>query len=102
MQRHEGDSFRLKPSWTQLKLTSNTTHSGVGYYAPAARTTLNPGVFLCSPPNLVTGKTPRPLLILGLRAGAFRHSTGDFLSDKYIWKVQMNITPNMYRHWNTS
>jgi hypothetical protein len=29
-----------------LKL--NTSHSGVGYYAPAARTTLNPCVFLCS------------------------------------------------------
>jgi hypothetical protein len=29
-----------------LKL--NTSHSGVGYYAPAARTTLNPFVFLCS------------------------------------------------------
>jgi hypothetical protein len=28
-----------------LKL--NTSHSGVGYYAPAARTTLNPCVFLC-------------------------------------------------------
>jgi hypothetical protein len=27
---------------------SNTSHSGVGYYAPAARTTLNPCVFLCS------------------------------------------------------
>jgi hypothetical protein len=29
-----------------LKL--NTSHSGVGYYAPVARTTLNPCVFLCS------------------------------------------------------
>jgi hypothetical protein len=29
-----------------LKL--KTSHSGVGYYAPAARTTLNPCVFLCS------------------------------------------------------
>jgi hypothetical protein len=26
----------------------NSTHSGVGYYAPAARTTLNPRVFMCS------------------------------------------------------
>jgi hypothetical protein len=26
----------------------NISHSGVGYYAPAARTTLNPCVFLCS------------------------------------------------------
>jgi hypothetical protein len=29
-----------------LKL--NTSHSGVGYYAPAARTTLNSRVFMCS------------------------------------------------------
>jgi hypothetical protein len=32
----------------QLNLSSNTSHNGVGYYAPAARTTLNPCVFLCS------------------------------------------------------
>jgi hypothetical protein len=38
-------------SKAQLKLTSNTTHSGVGYYAPAARTTLNPSVFLCVHPS---------------------------------------------------
>jgi hypothetical protein len=34
-----------------LRLSSfhnNPTHSGVGYYAPAARTTLNPRVFLRS------------------------------------------------------
>jgi hypothetical protein len=30
-----------------LKL--NTSHSGVGCYAPLARTTLNPYVFMCSP-----------------------------------------------------
>jgi hypothetical protein len=29
------------------KLSSNTSQSGVGCYAPAARTTLNPCVFLC-------------------------------------------------------
>jgi hypothetical protein len=28
--------------------TLNTTHNGVGYYAPAARTTLDLGVFVCS------------------------------------------------------
>jgi hypothetical protein len=39
------DSFRLK-------LTSNTTHNGVGYYAPAAQTTLNPCVFLCVHPPI--------------------------------------------------
>jgi hypothetical protein len=42
-----------------LKL--NTSHSGVGYYAPAARTTLNPCVFLCSFIAKQTGKTLRPL-----------------------------------------
>jgi hypothetical protein len=59
-----------------LKL--NTSHSGVGYYAPAARTTLNPCVFLCSSRFHVAGKTLRPLLILGFRAGAFRHPTREF------------------------
>jgi hypothetical protein len=29
-------------------LMLNTSHSGVGYYTPAARTTLNSCVFLCS------------------------------------------------------
>jgi hypothetical protein len=36
-------NLRLTSSY---KLTSNTSHSGVGCYAPAARTTLNPRVFL--------------------------------------------------------
>jgi hypothetical protein len=62
-----------------LKL--NTSHSGVGYYALAARTTLNPSVFLCSFIAYQTSKTLRPLLILGFRAGAFRHPARDFLSD---------------------
>jgi hypothetical protein len=44
----KAQSLGLDPSHTrQLKLSSNTTHSGVGYYAPAARTTLNSCVFLC-------------------------------------------------------
>jgi hypothetical protein len=38
-------NLRLTSSY---KPTSNTSHSGVGCYAPAARTTLNPCVFLCS------------------------------------------------------
>jgi hypothetical protein len=59
-----------------LKL--NTSHNGVGYYAPAARTTLNPCVFLCSSRLHPAGKTLRPLLILGFRAGAFRHLGGEF------------------------
>jgi hypothetical protein len=41
------------PQETQTQFTSsykiNTSHSGVGCHAPAARTTLNPCVFLCSP-----------------------------------------------------
>jgi hypothetical protein len=44
-----------------LKL--NTSNSGVGYYTPAARTTLNPCVFLCSSRFHLTVKTLRPLLI---------------------------------------
>jgi hypothetical protein len=35
-------------------------------------------VFLCSSRIHLAGKTLRPLLILGFRAGAFRHPAGDF------------------------
>jgi hypothetical protein len=59
-----------------LKL--NTSHSGVGYYAPVARTTLNLCVFLYSSRSHLASKTLRPLLILGFRAGAFRHPAGEF------------------------
>jgi hypothetical protein len=42
-------NLRLTQTLTSsYKLSSNTSHSGVGCYAPAARTTLNPYVFLCS------------------------------------------------------
>jgi hypothetical protein len=69
------------------KLTSNTSHSGVGYYAPAARTTLNPCVFLSSSRSFRrSSKTPKPLLISGFRAGALRHPVGDLLSD--IWRAR--------------
>jgi hypothetical protein len=69
---------------SSYKLTSNTYHSGVGYYAPAARTTLNPCVFLSSSRSFQrSSKTPKPLLISGFRAGALRHPTGDLLSDTY-------------------
>jgi hypothetical protein len=61
-----------------LKLRLSTTHSGVGYYAPVARTTLNSCVFLCSSRVHLAGKTLRPLLILGFRAAAFRHPAGEF------------------------
>jgi hypothetical protein len=67
-----------------LKL--NTSHSGVGYYALVARTTLNPCVFLCSFIAYQRSKTLRPLLILEFRAGAFRHPAEDFLSD--IWHAR--------------
>jgi hypothetical protein len=41
-------NLRLTQSLTSsYKLSSNTSHRGVGCYAPAARTTLNPCVFLC-------------------------------------------------------
>jgi hypothetical protein len=80
----EAQSFRshLRLAST-YKLTSNTSHSGVGYYAPAARTTLNPCVFLSSSRLLqLSSRTPKPLLILGFRAGALHHPDGDLLSDK--------------------
>jgi hypothetical protein len=68
--------LRLASSY---KLTSNISHSGVGYYAPAARTTLNPCVFLSSSQR--SSKTPKLILISGFRAGALRHPAGDLLSD---------------------
>jgi hypothetical protein len=62
--------FRLAYSY---KLTSNTSHSGVWYYAQAARTTLNPSVFLSSSrSSQQSSKMPKPLLISGFRAGALR------------------------------
>jgi hypothetical protein len=42
-------NLRLASSY---KPSSNTSHSGVGYYASAARTTLNPRVFLSTAPSL--------------------------------------------------
>jgi hypothetical protein len=76
--------LRLASSY---KLTSNTSHSGVGYYPPAARTTLNSCVFLSSSRSFQrSSKTPKPLLISGFRAGALRHPAGDLLSD--IWRTR--------------
>jgi hypothetical protein len=49
--RHKADSLRLSGSQVHTSSQAhrlNTTHSGVGYYAPAARTTLNPCVLVCS------------------------------------------------------
>jgi hypothetical protein len=51
MQRYKIYTLRPKSSKTQLKLSRNTTHSGVGYYAPAARTTLNSCVFIPTSSN---------------------------------------------------
>jgi hypothetical protein len=78
-----GHNLRLASSY---KPSSNTSHSGVGYYAPAARTTINPCVFLCTAPLHQSSETPKPLLISGLRAGALRHPAGDLLSD--IWRAR--------------
>jgi hypothetical protein len=51
----KGEARDARPSARQTlsssyKLPSNTSHSGVGYYAPAARTTLNPRVLSCVDP----------------------------------------------------
>jgi hypothetical protein len=52
-------------------------------------------VFLCSFLHLATSKTLRPLLILGFRAGALRHPTGDFLSDMHIYYSLHSIDCNL-------
>ena len=46
MRRCNTNSFRLS------NFHSNTSYSGVGYYAPAARTTLNPRVLSCVHPPI--------------------------------------------------
>jgi hypothetical protein len=81
MRRYKDRSnLRLTQTLTSsYKLSSNTSHSGVGCYAPVARTTLNPGVLFAF--FQLTSKTLRPLLILGFRAGALCHPFGDLLSD---------------------
>jgi hypothetical protein len=48
MRCYKGQAHLDPSDSRQLKLSSNTSHSGVGYYAPVARTTLNPSMFLCS------------------------------------------------------
>jgi hypothetical protein len=49
MRRYKADPVlgSLRHSRVHTSSRSNTSHSGVGYYAPAARTTLNPCVLLC-------------------------------------------------------
>jgi hypothetical protein len=110
-QRYKGCSLRLKFSQANLDLGShtltqthkfiqalklNTTHSGVGYYASAARTTLNPCVFLCSSRIHLAGKTLRPLLILGFRAGAFRLPAREFPLRQTSSHIAQNNTGNKY------
>jgi hypothetical protein len=78
-------NLRLASSY---KPSSNTSHSGVGYYALAAQTTLTPRVFLCSAPSLhQSSETPKSLLISRLRAGALRHPAGDLLSDNAVNRI---------------
>jgi hypothetical protein len=49
MRRYKASNLRLTQTLTSsYKRSSNTSHSGVGCYAPVVRTTLNPCVFLCS------------------------------------------------------
>jgi hypothetical protein len=78
---------------SSYKLSSNTSHSGVGCYAPVARTILNPCAFLCFFPLFqLTSETPRPLLILGFRAGALCHPAGDLLSNSmYLCRLLKQI-----------
>jgi hypothetical protein len=73
-----GRTFRPNSDSELSSFHSNPTHSGVGYYALAARTTLNPRVFLSSLFIYQQAKRLSPLLILGFRAGALRHPAGEF------------------------
>jgi hypothetical protein len=60
---------RKEPQWSRVLRSDGLNHSKLLC------------AFVCSSTNLVTGKTLRPLLFLGFRAGAFHHPAGDFLSD---------------------
>jgi hypothetical protein len=76
--RYKTHSLRCSQAHRFTQTLIQYTHIGVGYYAPAAWTTLNPCVFLCSSRIHLAGKTLRPLLILGFREGAFHHPAGEF------------------------
>jgi hypothetical protein len=73
-QVHTSSQAQYNTQWSRVLCSGGPNHS-----KPLR-------VLMCSSPNLVTGKTLRPLLILGFRAGAFRHPAGDFLSD--IWRTR--------------
>jgi hypothetical protein len=77
-QRYKGQA--LKHTDTDSIHSQYILHTvEVGYYAPAARTTLNPRVLVCSSIFQQTGKPLRPLLISRIRAGAFHHLAGGIL-----------------------
>jgi hypothetical protein len=85
MQRYKGgEKKRPKSSETQAHEQYNTQWSrvlrsgGPNHSKPLQ-------VLVCSSPQSLTSETPRPLLILGFRAGALHHPVGDFLSD--IWRA---------------
>jgi hypothetical protein len=44
----EGHATQIGSDSQLSSFHSNPSYSGVGYYAPADRTTLNPRVFMCS------------------------------------------------------
>jgi hypothetical protein len=79
----------LQDRLIQTQAILNTTQAHEQYNTQWSRVLRSGGpnhskplrVLVCPSPNLITGKTLRPLHILGFRAGAFRHPDGDFLSN---------------------
>jgi hypothetical protein len=56
-------------------------------------------VLVFFPFSRLTSKTARPLLILGFRAGALRHPSGDLLSDNHtILKIIAKISITLLHH----
>ena len=80
-QRYKGQALKhnIHTLHTQLHSQYSLHTVEVGYYAPAARTTLNPRVLVCSSIFQQTGKPLRPLLISRIMAGAFHHLAGGIL-----------------------
>jgi hypothetical protein len=108
MKRYKRDIPNLDLDSQLSSFHSNPTQSGVGYYAPTARTTLNPRVFLSSSFIYQQAKRLSPLLILGFRAGALRHPTGEFplrqpsslvsltlQVSSHIWRVHAHYSPQL-------
>jgi hypothetical protein len=70
MRRYKGDPISSSDSqyitqWSRVLRLGGSNHS-----KPSC-------ALVCSSTNLVTRKTLRPLLILGIRAGAIRHPAGE-------------------------